>query len=131
MLGNAFLNEWGIWICFLPDQNESSDKYNENFMLLYRIHSPSDLAYVWHRSGLNDLDNFLLKNTSTQQTYFFSHSVMKSAVNGEESILYNFSRLALSLSGKTPKIRKGEDSFFQLIRVKRIRTNYTAIFYFS
>ena len=64
-----FLNEWGVWFCFQAEPNEPSDKYYENFQLVFTLAAPPDLAYAWQHFGLNTLENFLVKPSGQQNTY--------------------------------------------------------------
>lgn len=64
-----FLHEWGVWLCFLGEPNDSSDDYYKNFQQLFTLTGPADLAYAWHHLSLSTLDNFLLKPTGQQNRY--------------------------------------------------------------
>lgn len=70
-----FLNEWGVWFCFLAEPNEPNDKYYENYQLVFALRAPPDLAYAWAHFGLSSLDNFLLKPTGQQNRYPAPHPV--------------------------------------------------------
>jgi hypothetical protein len=66
-----FLNEWGVWFCFLGDQSDSNENYYQNFQMVFLMKAPADLAYCWSHFGLNNLDNFLVKANSQQKRYTF------------------------------------------------------------
>ena len=61
-----FLNEWGVWFCFVGEPNESNEKYYENFRRVFLLRSPADLAYLWNQFGLNHLDKFLVRPDARQ-----------------------------------------------------------------
>lgn len=122
-----FLHEWGVWLCFLGEPNQSSDDYYKNFQLLFKLASPADLAYSWHHLSLNSLDNYLLRPTGQQNRYHPSHTASWQPTSGAELTQSNFSRLASSPSGKIPATRKVGVSCSLWDEVRRIERKSTRI----
>ena len=114
MIENSlFVNEWGVWFCFLGEPNEPSDKYYENFQLVFTLKAPTDLAYCWNQFGLNNLDNFLVNSENRQKRYFESYPATRSRISGDASTQSNTSRRASNPSGKILATRLEVDSSFQ------------------
>lgn len=69
MLDNKLLHEWAIWFSYVGDASDSTDNYHENISLMYRIATPSDLAYLWKHSPLNHLNNYFAREDLKQKWY--------------------------------------------------------------
>ncbi len=66
MMNSTFQHQWGVWFCFVGEPGDSYERYNENYMQVYSIRTPADLALLWKDSHLNNLDQFLLQSNSKQ-----------------------------------------------------------------
>ena len=121
-----FLNEWGVWFCFLGEPNEGNDKYYQNFKLVFTLKAPADLAYCWNNFGLNNLENFLVSAEGRQKTYPYCNPATRSRTSGVASTPSSTSRRASSPSGKIPTTRRAVDSSSQSPGARRTRINCTS-----
>lgn len=79
---DLFLNEWTIWFCFVAEPKESKENYQDNYLRVFDIKSPVDLAYIWNNHKLSNLDHFFVNSENKQHKYSLSHIVISSMISG-------------------------------------------------
>ena len=78
MMKTPFQHQWGVWFCFVGEPGENAEEYYKNYMNVYNIKTPAELAFLWKEGQLSSLDHFLLQSNSKQLTYPYQHSDSKS-----------------------------------------------------